>query len=109
MPEKLWEILFKLADVCHWFGKYNESNAVMAISRLAKSLGLDDVAKLEKFVGDCEKSEGAIMRARQIEEMGETVYRCPVEGCRHWVTINGNLVYHLAKSHGIQHDGTGIR
>lgn len=108
MPEKLWEILFALNTICRWFGKFVEGSAVVLIGRLAKCLELDTVEKLEKFVESCEQCEGSAVRAWRLEQEGEVVYRCPVEGCKHFNTINGNTVYHLAKIHGIRHDGTRI-
>lgn len=53
MGEKLHEKLMKAADVLHWLGKYDEANALILCSRLARISEAENLEQLERemFVG----------------------------------------------------------
>ncbi len=50
MPEKVSEILKKLADILHWMGKYQECNILIYLLRWVKLRKLETLDELKAYV-----------------------------------------------------------
>ena len=58
MPERIWEKLFKLCEVLHWLGKYEEMQAISHFAALLRDEGVEHHEQIDyiikKFKGKIE-------------------------------------------------------
>jgi hypothetical protein len=57
MGENLADALLKTSEVLHWLGKYQESNALVLLSRLMRAHKIPTLDLLEAMVVDLEQEQ----------------------------------------------------